>query len=855
MNSRERPVSLQGLDSETWHRIDEALDELIDLPPEKAGAALDRLYGRDPALHRQVAAILATDRAIEGYLSRTGRQMMIEGAAEGLDFGLPPPSLVLGTHLGTYEILGPLGAGGMGEVYRAKDLRLGREVAVKVLPARVASSAERLAQFEREARTVAGLNHPSIVTLFSVEDVDGIRFLTMELVEGQTLSHQVVPGGQPLSRILELAIPLTDALTVAHERGVIHRDLKPGNVMVTRDGRVKVLDFGLAKMMGADGPPSSLAKTVLAEGPESAEKQVVGTLPYMAPEQLRGDAMDTRSDLFSLGIILYELATGRRPFAGTGSAEVKASILRDTPVPLRRVRADLPGDFERIVSRCLEKDPGARPEAAREVNRELRRLRTVAERGEPEQSTPATLASIAVLPFVNRSSSVDDEYFSDGLADELLSVLSKIKGLRVIARTSSFQFRGLKTDIATIGRKLNVATLLDGSVRKAGNRIRVSVQLVRVSDSSHLWSETYDRTLQDILAVQDDIAKSVVKELRTTLLGDESDSNASRQVKAEVAQAARGRGTDPEAHRLYLLARHLLDRGTREDTARAILYFKECLDRDPKFALAWAYLARAYIMEGGNGWAPVAEGYGRAREAVERALALEPDLPEGHARMAWIRIYYDWDLRGAEVFYTRALELASGNALVLAEAAMLARALGRVEEPRRLLQQALEQDPLSAVAYHRLGIALHDAGCFAEAEGAYRKALELAPNRIVARAALSVSLLAQGRGEEALAEALREPDVAFRHWALAIVHHALGHRVESDAALRELIAKRSEEAACQIAEVYGARGEADKTFEWLERAFTQRDAGIIDATASQHLRSLHGDPRWQELQNKLGREG
>jgi serine/threonine protein kinase len=345
------------------------------------------------------------------------------------------------TRLGNYEILGPLGTGGMGEVYRARDQRLGRDVAVKVLPEAVGASPDRLARFEREARTVAGLNHPNIVVLHSIEDEGGIRFLTMELVEGQVLSRLITAGGLPLSRILEISIPLTDALVAAHERGVIHRDLKPGNVMVTRKGRVKVLDFGLAKAAERDATPEdeTLAPTVV--GPISGEGHVVGTAPYMAPEQLRGEAVDPRSDLFSMGIILYELATGRRPFQGDSNAEVTSSILRDAPEPLAGVRADLPADLERIVSSCLEKNPRERAQTALEVNNALRRLRKDVERGEPEKPESEKLASISVLPFVNRSASADDEYFSDGLADELLNVLSKIKGLRVTARASSFHFK------------------------------------------------------------------------------------------------------------------------------------------------------------------------------------------------------------------------------------------------------------------------------------------------------------------------------------------------------------------------------------------------------------------------------
>ncbi|HEX3112668.1 MAG TPA: protein kinase, partial [Candidatus Eisenbacteria bacterium] len=578
-------------------------------------------------------------------------------------------ALASGMRLGSYEVLGSLGAGGLGEVYRARDLRLGRDVAIKVLPSEVASSSHRLARFEREARTVASLNHPNIVTLYSVEDDQGIRFLTMELVDGRTLSQVLTPGGLSLTRLFALAIPMGDALVAAHERGIIHRDLKPGNVMVTRDERVKILDFGLAKMTGREEHGDATITASL-----SREGSVMGTVPYMAPEQLRGGETDARSDLFAFGIILYEMVTGRRPFVGDSSAEIASSILRDAPEPLTAVRPDCPVELDRIVMGCLEKNPRERTQTALDVVNAIRRLRKTVEGGAPAQASRA--ASIAVLPFVNRSPSADDEYFSDGLTDELLNVLAKIQGLRVTARTSAFHFKGKDVTIPEVGKALNVATVLEGSVRKAGNRVRISVELVRVSDGSHIWSETYDRTFEDIFAVQDAIAQAVVRELKTALLGGASHGDAIGRARAEVAVAAKGRGSDPEAHRLYLLGRHLLGRGSREDTTMAIRYLKEALDRDPRNALAWAELARAHIIEGGHGWVSVEVGYGHARDAAERALELEPDLAEAHARMGWIQMYHDRDSRLAEASYHRALELSPGNAEVLRGAGMLARTLG-----------------------------------------------------------------------------------------------------------------------------------------------------------------------------------
>src|SRR6266700_6506680 len=431
----------------------------------------------------------------------------------------------------------------------------------------------------------------------------------------------------------------------------------------------------------------------------------------------------------------------------------------------------------------------------------------------PPRSVPAAPAvtlpsnespSIAVLPFVNRSRDEEDEYFSDGLADELLNVLSKIRGLRVAARSSAFTFKGKGATVADVGRALNVATVLEGSVRKAGARMRISVQLVKVADGYQLWSETYDRTLEDIFAVQDDIAQSVVKELRTTLLGEMVDAKAGNEVTAAVAAAAKGRSTDPEAHRLYLQGRHFIDRFTREDTANGIVYLKKALALEPEFALAQAELGRAYASEADWGWAPATEGYGRARETMARALALEPDLAEGHAGMGWIRMLHDWDWRGAVTSYRRSLELAPGNALVLHQGSLLAGCMGHLEEAIGLARRSVEQDPLSASAHFFLGTTLFAADRFSEAEAAARKALDLSPQRAGTRAWLAIALFKQGRGDEALAEALREPEEWARLHALAIIHHGAGHPADSDAALRELTAKYATSAAYQVAEVHGA---------------------------------------------------
>ncbi len=786
--------------------------------------------------------------------------------------------LAPGSKLGPYEILAPLGSGGMGEVYRARDPRLGREVAIKVLPPEVASHPDRLARLEREARAVAALNHPNIVTLHSFEEAGGMRFLTMELVEGRSLDRLVVAGGVPVARVIEIGLALADALVAAHDKGIVHRDLKPGNVMVTNQGRVKILDFGLAKLDLPGSDPSATQAATVAT-PASTAGQAVGTVPYMAPEQVRGEPVDARTDVFALGIMLFELLTGRRPFVGATPADVASAILRDVPPRALSLRAELPRDLDRIVARCLEKDPRDRFQTARDVFNELRYLARehqlwssapasavpsftvpppsgapAAPGSTPPASGAASHAapSIAVLPFVNRSRDEEDEYFSDGLADELVNVLTKIRGLRVAARTSAFQFKGKNEDVAVIGQKLNVATLLDGSFRKSGNRVRIAVQLVKVADGYPLWSETYDRTLDDIFAVQDDIAQSVVKELRTALLGEKPDSEASGEARAEVAEAAKGRGASAEAHRLFLQGRNLVDRMTRAETDRGIGYLREALERDPRHALAWAALARAYASQAGYGWRPLSDGYGEARAAAQRALAIEPGLAEAHAALGSVQTSYDWDWRAADASYRRALELAPGNAEVLRPAGALALTLGQVDEAIRLTRRAVEQDPLSSSSYAALGHAYRAAGLIDESCGAFRKALELAPSRIASHMVVSEVLSRAGRLDEALAEASAEPEEWARLFGLAVVQARRGNRTASDRALAELIEKHSLDSAYQIAAAHTVRGERDKAFEWLERSFAQRDPGLGWVKREPVFLPLRDDPRWVPFLAKMG---
>ena len=445
--------------------------------------------------------------------------------------------------------------------------------------------------------------------------------------------------------------------------------------------------------------------------------------------------------------------------------------------------------------------------------------------------------SIAVLPFADMSAGKDQEYFADGLSEELLNLLAKLPELRVIGRTSSFQFKGKNEDLRAIGEKLNVAHILEGSVRKSGEKLRITAQLIRAADGSHLWSASYDRTLDDIFAVQDDIAGEVVKALKLTLLGPSS--------------VTRSRPVDPEAYNLALQGRFFLDRRGKEDLERAVEYFQRSRERDPEYAPAWAGLSDAYARQADSGQLPTADGYRRAREAAEKALALDPQLADAHVAMGRIHNSYDWDWAAADASFRRALELEPGHVLALRYAGLLAYTLGRWNEALDLVNKAIERDPLRPNAYNNLGYVLLAVGRDADAEAAFRKVMELDPGGASRHHAIGLALLLQGKTDAALGEMQQETDEGWRLSGLPLVFHALGRRTESDAALAALTGKYARDSAYQIAEVHAFRGEVDLAFEWLERAYAQRDGGVSEIKASRPMRGLVGDPRYKAFLKKL----
>jgi TolB-like protein/Flp pilus assembly protein TadD/DNA-binding XRE family transcriptional regulator len=537
---------------------------------------------------------------------------------------------------------------------------------------------------------------------------------------------------------------------------------------------------------------------------------------------------------------------------------------------LRKIEADERRPSHRLAERlaaCLQV-PAAERASVVEIargERRIDRLGEVAAVALPpplaaRDATPpavaaldASMPSIAVLPFVNLSDDPGNEHFADGLSEELLNVLAKIPGLRVASRTSAFSFKGKRdVDIPTIARQLNVSTVLEGSVRKSGRRVRITGQLVQAASDSHLWSQSYDRELDDIFAVQDDIARSVVQELRSALLGEPADAAASARVSAQVFAATRGRTEDAEAHELYLLGRFLIDRLTPDDTVTGIGYYRQALQIDPRYALAWAGLAGAYSNQADYAWAPMAETFALARAAVLHALELEPELAEAHAELCWIQMCHEWDLHGAAVSCKRALELCASDRSNVIAASVLADSLGRKEEAVAWARRAATLDPLSYIAHGNLALRYLNSDLLDEADAALGRAFTLNPRAGLLHAVLGTLRLVQGRSEEALTAFEQEGIEALRLSGVALAQHGLGRRAESEATLQQLIERCADSGALQIAEAFAYLGDADRAFEWLERAYQQRDSGLPQMQSWPLLRNLHGDPRWRPFIEKMG---
>jgi serine/threonine protein kinase/tetratricopeptide (TPR) repeat protein len=751
--------------------------------------------------------------------------------------------LAPGTTVSTYRIISSIGVGGMGEVYRAHDARLGRDVALKILPDSLAANADHRARFEREARAVAALNHPHIVTIYSTEQDGDVRFLTMELVEGQTLDRAIPSSGLPIRQFFDVAVALADALQAAHQKHITHRDLKPSNVMVSNDGRVKVLDFGLASASAAlDSELDVVTKPALTQA-----GVVIGTVPYMSPEQIEAKPIDPRSDLFSLGIVLYEMAVGSRPFRGDSSAALMSAILRDEPRSVREQRPDVPDGVSRLIAHCLRKTPRDRVQSATDVLAELKTQRRAFESAPVIETTPSIgrIGSIAVLPFTDMSAAQDQGWFCDGIAEEILNALSPLKGLKVAARASAFSFRGKDVDLKTIGEKLHVTTVLEGSVRRAGERVRITVQLNHVEDGFQMWSERYDREINDIFDVQDEIAKAVAERLRITLTDDISQ----RLVPKATANV--------DAYQLYLKGRALLTRRGSGMWA-ALQLFQQAVALDAEYVLAWSGIADAFTVVGYYGLGRPDGFRQQALDAAHKAIALDPQSAEAHTSLACALLFYRGDRRGAEREFKIALDLNPHyiQARCWYAVFLLQWTYGRIEEGVAEARLALESDPLSSYAMTMHALTLIMAGRNVEAITSAQKAIEADPDSNIAVWSLGQAFAWSGKTDEALhthQRAAAKAQSAFSLTPLVSAFARAGRPVDALAVHEELTARATRDYVppAFLAMTAAAAGLPDDALAYAENAWKMRDPFLYFARFYPDYEWHRGQPRFQTILKEM----
>ncbi len=736
-------------------------------------------------------------------------------------------TLPAGVRIGPYEILDLLGAGGMGEVYRARDTRLNRIVALKTLPAEKVADAGRKRRFLLEARAAARLNHPNIVTIHEISEEDGVCLIAMEYVPGSSLEHAIADGALPLNVATKYAVEIADALIAAHAAGIIHRDLKPANIMITAEGRPKLLDFGLAQFFEAAAPGAE------TETHDTIPGAIVGTAAYMSPEQAQGHALDARSDIFAFGLVWYEMLTGQRAFRGDSWVAILAAILHEEPRPLRSISPLIPAPIERAVARCLCKDPAQRFSSMTEVKQAI---------AEPAATHVAAedTPSIAVLPFVNLSADKENEYFGDGLAEEIINALTKVPKLRVIARTSAFAFRGREQDLRTIGERLRVGTVLEGSVRSAGNRIRVTAQLIQVADESHLWSERYDREMTDIFAIQDEMAQAIANALKVKLA-------APRRSTANV-----------EAFQCYLKGLYWFQRYTADSLTKARESFEQALRHDPAYAPAYGGLAVFYFGLGALGLRRMAEIAPSALSAARSALAIDGTLSEAHSVEGTLIGAMDYDWKSAERHHQAAMAAELVPPLVRVRYGLyFLIPLGRFDEAEQHYRRALETDPLSMMVHFGLAFALYSKGQYDSAIEHAATAVDLYPDYWLVHFAMGLALLQTGRVEQSVAslETTMRLSPAFTPAAafLAAAYPRSGQPARAEklmADLRERSTKHYVSEAC-FAIYHAALGQADQMFDLLETALAERDPYLTRMDAEPCFQPYRSDRRYRSLLQRM----